>query len=428
MDFDPVEGLHYIFDRYAFLNTIMEDGKFDSRVTEASDQAEIKKVTSLARAMYHPDRQARAGAEMKKSAEQKTLLIADCERFLLKPELKSFYDERLADFRANKPSLVSTNGVAIISLGESYFDVGALLSDKVTDTSGFEAQVKAMLQYDETRLPQMKSLYDLMPENPQARSLYRDALTQKLVYLALLEDAAWAKVGYMNRKDKMDGVLIRSSDYAHRVEAALQKAADNDINATIERHGAIAQIGMAKTPLQLEFNVEAAKADAPGSEIIGPEERFRLALDEKKAVARQNFEIRADYVREVAKEKQAVLEELCTLTPVEAVAPALNGQTVYDFYLLNPPENGQQRALLRMTLDITNGNAGIAEVYRDNRTLADLKNAGFERGGFAVTRNAEISDIMIEIGAACERFLDKLEKDNAAKPAPAAPKPPGFTP
>ena len=424
MDFDPVEGVHYIFDRYAFLNAIMEDGKHENRVSTASTTAEIKEVCTLARAMYHPDRQMRAGEEMKKTAEQKTLLIVDCERFLLNPELKSFYDERLADFAANKPHLVSTGGQAIIALGETYFDIGSLLSDKVADTSGFESQVKAMLQYDDTRAPQMKSLYDLMPENPQAKNLYRDALTQKLVYLSLLEDAAWAKVGYMNRKEKMDGFLIRSADYAHRVEAALQKAADKDIDSTIERHAAVAQIGMAKTPLLLEFNAEAGKPAAPGAELMAPEDRFRLALDEKKALAHQNFEIRADYVREVAKQKQAVLEELCTLTPVDPVAPAQPGQTVFDFYLLNPPENGEQRALFRMTLDVTNGNAGIAEAYKNGETLSDLKKAGFTRGGFAVTRNAEITDVMIEIGAACERFLDKIEKERATAPAPAAHKPP----
>lgn len=425
MNFDPVEGVHYIFDRYAFLNAIMEDGKYDNRVSPASEKAEMKKVCDLARAMYHPDRQARTGAEMKEKAERKTALIADCERFLLNPELKTFYDDRLTEFKEKRPNFVSDNGQAIINLGETFFDVGSLLSDTVADTSGFEAQVKAMLQYDDTRATQMKSLYDLMPENPQAKNLYRDALTQKFVYLTLLEDAAWAKVGYMNRKEKTDGVLIRSADYAHRVDAALQKAADRDIDSTIERHGAIAQIGMAKTPLQLEFNAEAAIADAPGAELMSPQERFRLALSEKKTIARQNFEIRAEYVRDIAKQKQAVLEELCILTPVEAVAPGKPGQTVYDFYLLNPVENGEQRVLLRMTLDITDGSGGIAEMYQDGRTLSDMKKQGFERGGFAVTRNAEISDIMVEIGSACERFLNQMEKERAAAPAPAAaPKPP----
>jgi hypothetical protein len=396
----------------------MADGNYENRVGEASTKDEIQKVCGLARAMYHPDRQARTGAEMRQKAETKTALIADCERFLLNPALKSFYDERLAEFREKKPQFVSTGGQAIIDLHAAYFDVGALLSDEVADTSDFEVRVKQMLQYDDKRADQMKSLYDIMPGNAQVKDLYRDALTQKLVYLTLLEDAAWMKVGYLNRKDKADGVVVRAADYARQVEAALQKAKDADIDATIERHGGIAQIGMAKTPLQLEFNAEAGKPETPEGQLMDPKERFRQAVEEKKTRARENFDARADYVRDVAKQKQAVLEELCALTPVEAVAPAAAGQTVFDFYLLNPPDDGKQQVLLRMTLDVNDGKAEIAEVYRDGRTLDDLKQVGFARGGFAVTRNGEISDIMLEIGAASQRFLDAREKEAAPKPAP----------
>jgi hypothetical protein len=414
MSFDTVEGVHYIFDRYAFLNQIMEDGKYAERLSENSTRPELNRVFTLARAMYHPDRQARSGEEMKKKAEEKSALIADCERFLLSAELKGFYDDKLAEFREKRPNMVSRDGRPIISLGETFFDIGALLSDTVTDTSGFEAQVKTMLQYDENRVIQAKTLHDTLPGNPQVKSLYRDALTQKLVYLTLLEDAAWAKVGYMNRKEKAEGFLLRGADYTRQVEATLQKAAARDIDATIERHGAVAAIGMAKTPLALEA---AADKDGAESHELADPKNYRRLMDEFKAVARENFDIRADYVRDVAKQKQAVLEELCILTPVETVHPAQSGQTVFDFYLLNPPEEGQHRALFRMTLDVTTGNAGIAETYNDGRTLEDLKKTGFARGSFTVTRNGEIADFMIEIGAACERFLDQHEKNHAAPPS-----------
>jgi hypothetical protein len=429
MSFDPVEGIHYIFDRYAFLNQIMEDGKHAQRVDENSTRPEIDKVCALARGMYHPDRQARTGEEMRKAAEQKTMLIADCERFLRDPELKGFYDQKLVEFREKKPGQVSRDGRAIINLSETFFDLGSLLADTVVDTSDFEARVKAMTQYDDSRAAQMKTLYDAMPENAQVKNLYRDALTQKLVYLSLLEDAAWAKVGYMNRKEKMDGFLHRGGDYAKQVEAALQKASERDIETAVEQHGALAITGMARTALQLEGSSVAPPA--PGAE--APEEKsallrsenYRKLMTEFKAAARKNFDIRADYVRDVAKQKQEVLEGLCALSPVETLHPPVAGQTVYDFYLLNPPEDGAQRALFRMTLDVTSGNAGIADTYKNGETLDDLKKAGFARGGFAVTRNAEITDIMIEIGAACERFLDRHEKEQAAQKPPAAPQHPG---
>lgn len=428
MSFDPVEGVHYIFDRYAFLNKILEDGKNDLRVSETSDKADFSRAFGIARAMYHPDRQARAGEEMKRAAEQKTWLIADCERFLLNPELKSFYDEKLAEFREKKPRLVSTTGQAIVSLGETFFDIGALLSDEIVDTSGFEKQLKAMTQHDEKRLPQMKALYAAMPDNAQIKSLYRDALTQELVYLTLLEDAAWAKVGYMNRKEKPEGFLLRAADYGKRLDEDLQKTAARDIDASIERHGAVARIGMAKTPLALDAAEGTEFAPAQGGELTGPEKHKRL-LDEFKKTAHKNFEIRAGYVREVGKRKQDVLEELTLLTPVETLHPEAAGQKVFDFILVNPEEDGRQRALFRMEMDVTTGSATIGESYDADTTLDGLKQKGFTRGAFAVTRNPEISDIMLEIASVSERFLnDRQQRD--AKPAqdapavPKAPKPP----
>lgn len=423
MNFDPVEGVNYIFDRYAFINQILEDGKHALRISELSGAAELKQAFVIARGMYHPDRQARAGEEMRKKAEQKTLLIADCETFLLKEELKEFYDRKLADFREKKPHLVSTTGAAIISLGETVFDIGSLLSDTVTDTSGFEAQVKAMLQYDEKRLPQFKTLALTMPDNAQIKSLYRDALTQELVYLTLLEDAAWAKVGYMNRKEKDDSVLIRPSDYTRRLESTLQKSAARDIDSTIEQHAAVARIGMSRTPL-LESSAGALPHAQPGGEIVKDDEARRKLVDSFKEVAHRNFEIRAEYVREIGRRKQAVLEDLVLLSPVEPVGVEAAGQKEFDFYLLQPAdEAGQQRVLLRMNLDTSTGNAGIAETYPD-LTLAALKAQDGLRAGFAVTRNPEISDMMLEIASASERFLDAREKAREAAATPAAKQPP----
>jgi len=422
MDFDPVEGVHYIFDRYAFLNTIMADGGYSARVDAATPKADLLKVIGSARGMYHPDRQARSGEEMRKKAEQKTMLIADCERFLLNPELKSFYDDKLAEFKANRPHLVSTTGAAIISMGETFFDISALLSDKIVDTSAFETQVKQMLQYDENRVTQAKSLYDMLPDNVQVQAVYRDALTQKLTYLSLLEDAAWAKVGYMNRKEKAEGVMLRPSDYTHRIEAELQKAATRDIDATVEKHGAVARLGMAKTPLLLEAapeeniageeGAEHIRRDAMSAELADPKRYGRL-MESFKAAAHKNFDIRADYVREVAKQKQEVLEALCLLSPIEPLGTELPGQEVYDFYLLNPKEGEEQKVLFRLGINALDGKAEISESYAD-MTLTQLKAKGFARQGFAVTRNPEISDFMVELGAAADRFLEKKEKEREA--------------
>lgn len=420
LNYDPVEGVNYIFDRYAFMNQILQDGKSELRISESSTRDDMNKAFTIARGMYHPDRQARTGDEMKQKAEQKTKLIADCERFLLNPELKSFYDDKLAHFREHKPHLVSDSGIAIISLGETVFDIGALLSDDVVDTSDFEARVKALTQYDDKRVPQLKSLYDMMPDNAQVKSLYRDAVTSEYIYLGFLEDSAWAKVGYMNRKEKEEGFMIRASDYTKRVDAALEKAAARDIDSTIESHGAVARIGMAKTPLLLDA---AEGTEMPGMELMAPDQHKRL-MEKFKDVAHKNFEIRAEYVREVAKRKEAALETLLNLSEIEPIGVEAAGQTKFDFYMINPAhDDNPARVVYRLELDLETGNAGIGEMYREPLTLDQLKAQEGTRAGFAVIRNIEISDIMLETAAASERFLNTRVKDVEQTPAPAAAKP-----
>ncbi len=274
-----------------------------------------------------------------------------------------------------------------------------------------------MLQYDEKRVQQVKSLHDMMPDNPQVNSLYRDALTQEYVYLTLLEDSAWAKVGYMNRREKEDGFMIRASDYTKRVDAALETAAARDIDSTIESHGAVARIGMARTPLQLEA---AEGTEIPGTELMAPDQHKRL-MEKFKEVAHKNFEIRAEYVRDIAKKKEATLETLLSLSIIEPVGVEASGQTKFDFYMVNPAsDENAARVVYRLELDLATGNAGIGEMYSEPLTLDELKAKPDTRAGFAVTRNNEISDVMLETAAASERFLNARLKAAEEKPVPAA--------
>ncbi|HRI75880.1 MAG TPA: hypothetical protein PLX33_02725 [Alphaproteobacteria bacterium] len=426
MGFESIEGVHYIFDRYAFLNSVLSDAGKEKRLDENASAKEIREACTLARAMYHPDRQARSGEKMKREAERMTSLVGDCEKMLLNADLKPLYDEKLAQFRAESPRAVSENGTPIIDMSRTVFDVASLISDDIVDTSDFEARVKAMLQYDDKRAEQMKTLFDTMPDNAQVSTLYRDALTQKLVYLTLLEDAAWAKLGYMNRKEKDGGIILRTEDYMPRLDRTLEEAAAKDIPAAVEKHGNAARLGIASIRLIEAFNpaADSAPADSAENEIVKSPARLREALDKAIAKAQQNFTLRAEYVRDVARQKLAVLDQLVTLTPVRAVGQEQKDQQAFDFYLLNPEENGQQTVLFRMAIDVKTGRAEPPEMGEGN-TIADVEKTANLRAGFAVTRNPEISDIMLEIGAAADRFLatrSTPEPENAAT-APKPPKP-----
>lgn len=420
-DIEPVEGVHYIFDRYSFINTIMDDGGHEHRLDPGSPEKTITTAIKLARAMYHPDRQTRSGEKMRKEAERMSFLIDDCATFLTNADLKPLYDAKLAQFQTEKPQLVSKSGRPIIDLSGPVFNLDSLLSDKVLDTSAFEAQVKSMLGYDDSRALQMKALYESMPDNAQIKSLYRDALTQQLVYLTLLEDAAWAKIGYANRQHKTNGHLTSSEDYAGKVEEALQKAAQADIQQAVEQRGDAARIGLSTLPLLLTFN-QTAKTDTPPSTALMDPAQMQAILAKLKVKAHENFEIRADYVRDVARQKQATLCLLVTLTPVTPLNAHNPTDPAYDFYLANAGD--EEQVLLRMELDVKTGSATIGEVYQGTLSVAALKSQGLTRNAFLVERNKEISDLLVEVSAAADRvFTEKKDAFSSPPTKPGTPQP-----
>ena len=418
--FDPVEGVHYIFDRYSFLNGIMQDGGHKYMLSPASAAKDIATAIKLARAMYHPDRQARSGEAMKKQAERMSFLIDDCATYLTNADLKPLYDAKLAQFQKEKPRLVSASGTPIIDMSSTLFNLDSLLSDTVPDTSTFEAQIKALLHYDDSKTQQMKTLYQSMPDNAQVKSLYRGAVTQKLIYLTLLEDAAWAKIGYSNRKSKTDGHVTSSESYAEKVEEALQNAAKTDIETSVDQRGDAARIGLGKLPLLLTFNSSAAPA--PTSTALMDPAQMKDILDKLKIKAKENFQIRADYVRDVARQKQETLCDLVALTPVTALNTINPDDPAYDFYLANAGDDAD--ILLCLELDLKTGNAGISNIYQASLTVAELKAKSLTRNSYLVERNPEITDILVEVSAAAERVYQQ----NKGRFAPPEPKKPGPQP
>ncbi|MDB5492288.1 MAG: hypothetical protein JWO78_2137 [Micavibrio sp.] len=426
MNYEPVEGVHYIFDRYTFLNNILQDGNFTnvsfvSKHDQPRKEDDIRQAIKLARAMYHPDRQQRSGEKMQREAERMSRLIDDCERFLTNPELRSHYEAKLEDFQKNKPEMVSVNGMAIINLGEEVLDVNSLLSDDIVDTRDFEERVKALTQYDEKSTSQAQSLFDAMGDNPQIRDLYRSALTKKLVYLTLLEDAAWAKIGVINRKNKIDGHLTSSDTYAEKVEESLKKISSAGIESEFDRRGDSARIGLSQLPLLLNFNPVAGNSPAPvPATALMDAAQMSEILAKLKQTARQNFEIRADYVRDVSRQKQELLGALVALTPVTTLNEPQPENPLYYFFLVANDGN----VLLRMDLDVSTGQSSIGHIFNDPVDVPTLKKQVFDRNALLVERNSEITDILVEISGAAERiFQEHKHRFEKTEPLPPAPQP-----
>ena len=421
MNYESVEGVHYIFDRYAFLSRIIEDGNFKDTnpVSPVSIEKDIKHVIKLARAMYHPDRQQRSGEKMQREAARMSLLIDDCERVLTHPDMRQHYDAKLEEFQKNKQEMISRDGTAIINMSEAVLDVNSLLSDDIVDTRDFEMHVQTMVQYDEKSTTQTKALFDTMGDNPQIRDLYRAALGKKLLYLTLLEDAAWAKVGVLNRKAKIDGHLISSDMYLEKIEESLKNVVSKEIESEIDRRGDSARIGLSQLPLLLTFNPAAGATPTPSTALMDAA-LMQQVLRQMKQKARQNFEIRAEYVRDISKQKQDVLCALVALTPVSTLNAPQADNPLYYFFLAN----SAGEVFLRMDLDVSTGNSAIAHVFRDKMDVATLKAQNFDRNALLVERNPDIDDILIEVSGAAERiFQQHKHRFEKPDPTPAAPQP-----
>lgn len=215
--------------------------------------------------------------------------------------------------------------------------------------------------------------------------------------------------------------MLRGDEYTERVEQALQQAAARDIESSVGLTGEGMRLGMAKMPLLLPAFNGAAEPEEQAAALLARPEQFQAALAELAARAHRNFDLRAEYVRDVAKQKQAVLEELVTLTPVEQLHPGKPGE-VYDFYLLNPGEKGAHNVLLRMEVDTGAVRMDIGEMYKPGTLFADIQAKGFTRGSFSVLRNPEIADFLIELTGAVDRFMNPPKQAPKSSP-PTPPKP-----
>ncbi len=451
MTFDPVEGVDYIFDRYAFLQklvyesavravfkddlTIAEQAlafadlppdQFAAKfvetfpgkslsvgdipvIDENTPREKIEKAVRDGRSAYHPDRFNKVGIRAMKQAEYQRNLIDECAKILLNDQLRPLYNERLASFKKDQPRFVSESGAPIVDLSAEKLSLDDLLADDIPDTTEFEERVRQMVQFDERKFGETADLFKSLGDNPKVRKIYKDELTKKLVYLELLEDAAWAKVGYMKKKDKTDGSVYYADDYVNKVEAELKRVSEQVIENTVrERHEVLA-LGMGR-PMLLLTDGSADSGAQPANDDD--------TLAKIKSKARENLEIRAEYVREVAKRKQAVLEELVTLADTLDLTPRDPASPEYNIYLANPDE--QQTVIAKFNLNAGTTNVNLENVPR-GQTLSALKESLSAAGSFnavALVRNAELSDFMLEVTHTCGKIVEDWRSRNGPPSVP----------
>lgn len=402
-----IDGIHYIFDRYAFLNQIMEDNNRSVRVAPDSPADRIRKAITLAQALYHPDRLQNSAKDMLAQAERTSHMLSECKRFLLNDEVRTLYNARLQQFKDEKPDFVSMTGDPIIDIYAEDFDVDSLISDEAPDLQFLEDHARQLTQFDNKSFEQMHTLYQAMPDNPQIKTLYKEALTKKYTYLDVLEGIAWRKLGYANRKNKAEGYVIYADDYVARVNKALESVRNTEIRATLESRHDVARIGMSKMPLLLTYNNAAGdgKVAAQDYALMKPEEQAEI-MEKLTQAARAHFDERSKFVQDLAQQKQNVLEELVTFTPVRALSPADPSDPIYHIYMVEPDD--EDTIILWATADKNTRNASPRPWEGTPSLAAVLKGNGMKPNSFVVIRNKElVGDVfLLELMTVIDRICN----------------------
>ena len=289
--YNPVEGVDYIFDRYAFLGL----------EPDATEDV-IEEVIKLKRGENHPDRLVKAGPKVLETAQRQRDLLDQAAQILLNPEIRPLYDVRLAEFKQQSPGLISSDGREIIDLsGRRFrFDLDRLLGDDPSKSIDVEAKVGSYRHFDEKDFTRKQRLYKKYPDD-DVRIEYRQALLTKLTHVTLLEDMAWARAGVDRPPSHAMDRILAPADHVEAVEEKIDQVATGIIPAYVQQRGGLMMLGMAKNPLLLP-----GSADAPAA--AAPVENF--TADAVIAQAQRNFQQRSEQIKEIASQKSQLLAEI----------------------------------------------------------------------------------------------------------------------
>lgn len=383
---DPVEGVDYIVDYYAVLG--LERG---------SDEERIRRALRDKRTQYHPDRLIQAGDKIQAVANREMALFAKAEQILLNPEVKPFYDERLNGF---EPRLVSNDGRAILDLNKRRLLPDYLLHGQEINFSPKIEHAKQLSGFDEAHFEQVETLYKSDPNNPIFRNLYKDVLGKKLLFLGLLEEMVWAQAGVMNVTDSIRGLLCHVDEYAEAVQSEIERVSAEEIPQALQLRSQALLAGVASPLLLTDGSAENQEGDESTATEISTEVRNRIT---------STFLGRADRIKEVAAQKQEVLEELVKLTDYEYLIQNTPPTTSCNLFLAH---EGKVMCGFRSSNETL---TMIEEEAIRGMPLGDLKEKDFRDDTIVITHNPEIKDLLIQISWVAEKhFTDVMSKDKEA--------------
>jgi hypothetical protein len=398
---ESIEGVDYIFDRFAYLG-----------LSTNASPAKIRRTIARRRAENHPDKLERLGPEVKAKAAEVTEKLDRCATILLNDELRPLYIDRLNWFKENQPELVRTDGNPVIVIGSGRIDLQKVLDGQEFSLDKAEPLVRQMTGYNPKQTELLKKLYQADPANDELRQSYREAVGSKLDYLTQMEMQAWVGAG-IQPADTTRGHVLYADEYASAAEKAIEHTRDVMIpQAVAQRRQAVA-IGVAKAPLLLTFNGGAAAAQGDAA---GMTEQIAQEVAE---TASANFNTAAAGIRHYAKLKEETLTELVSLSTIHMLhRPEPLPDGLRRVFLLKEGEEGQEpsaTAMFHFMFSAQHKSLKRLHAFTTPIPLSRLQNRTHRGPSVAIVHNPAISSMLMEPTYAVEKLHEPVRA--AAAPA-----------
>lgn len=407
---DTIEYVDYIFDRYAYLG-----------VAPDATQQEIHKVIKQRRAGLHTDKLAHVDEELVKVANRKRELVDSCAEVLEHDERRALFDQRLAWFKAEKPKLVSTSGVAIIDPHSTRFQYEELLADDLDNYDRMKEYAASLTGYDAREDAAAARRYKARPKDAELCEDYRYQVGKRLYYFTSLEVAAWAAAG-LNTDDKTRGSAFHADEYVERTEKLIAYTRDAVVPELIGQRQNLVALGMSPPLLLLTYKPQDGTEAAPPAPIDASAE----ATDQTIKKVQDKFEERAGRIRDIAQQKQDALQELLSLSPTYIFnRPAEMVDGPYVVYVLKPQESGEPTLTTSFNFIKSGNNMKLEDVayFEEGDTPLPKLRKQAKKGppAIGILHSTQLGDVMEYGGMLLEasHAIGVLEDSLATAPATA---------
>jgi hypothetical protein len=319
MSSHPIEGVNYLLDRYAYLD-----------LPRDATLKQIRAVIRAKRAANHPDRLQGAGPEILRTAENVRELADKCAAILLDADLRAAYDQKLAEFKRERPNSITASAVIPMDLNEASWDLDALLESEdaaSTEPDHLDVAIAAMSGYNPKQHALLEKMFAASPDDEDARAMVREARAQALIMATLVADFAWRKVGYnpgrtLDPHNTADPYAERER-LAHRIDDLVQTGVPEAVGV---RHQASA-LRLA-APLKL-LGVDGATDDHPLSDAAGDAQVMAQITERAQAALR----LRTERIHQATAERTKALEGVLELTPHMCLGNVAGSTTTLDLAL-----------------------------------------------------------------------------------------------